>query len=268
MKSGICLLLLATNHDPLARAAIPTAAKAGYDYAEVSLARIYSLTDNQLSDYRSLFAKSGLPVEVFNNAVPKGLALAGPNADSQALSRYIDRALYLAGFMGASMITMSGPNRLTAPSGCTWEDIFPSYIRFLAEYADRAAECGVTLVIEPINEEEHSFISTVSTALDAVMAVNRSNLMTMIDSYHFIKQQDDLETVIQNIFHIGHIHYAAQSRRTYPLESDMDACRQLLTPLLEAGYKGRISIEAYADNPEKDLPQSARLLGGVSRTRV
>ena len=52
MKSGICLLLLATNHDPLARAAIPTAAKAGYDYAEVSLARIYSLSDNQLSDYR------------------------------------------------------------------------------------------------------------------------------------------------------------------------------------------------------------------------
>lgn len=47
MKSGICLLLLATNHDPLARAAIPTAAKAGYDYAEVSLARIYSLSDNQ-----------------------------------------------------------------------------------------------------------------------------------------------------------------------------------------------------------------------------
>ena len=113
MKSGICLLLLATNHDPLARAAIPTAAKAGYDYAEVSLARIYSLSDNQLSDYRSLFLQSGLPVEVFNNAVPKGLALAGPGADPQALSRYIDRALYLAGFMGVSMITMSGPNRLT-----------------------------------------------------------------------------------------------------------------------------------------------------------
>lgn len=189
MKSGICLLLLATNHDPLARAAIPTAAKAGYDYAEVSLARIYSLSDNQLSDYRSLFLQSGLPVEVFNNAVPKGLALAGPGADPQALSRYIDRALYLAGFMGVSMITMSGPNRLTVPSDQTWMDIFPSYIQFLKEYTDRAAEYGVSLVIEPINEEEHSFISTVSTAMDAVMAVNRPNLMTMIDSYHFTKQR-------------------------------------------------------------------------------
>ena len=153
MKSGICLLLLATNHDPLARAAIPTAAKAGYDYAEVSLARIYSLSDNQLSDYRSLFLQSGLPVEVFNNAVPKGLALAGPGADPQALSRYIDRALYLAGFMGVSMITMSGPNRLTVPSDQTWMDIFPSYIQFLKEYTDRAAEYGVSLVIEPINRE-------------------------------------------------------------------------------------------------------------------
>ena len=263
MKSGICLLLLATNHDPLARAAIPTAAKAGYDYAEVSLARIYSLSDNQLSDYRSLFLQSGLPVEVFNNAVPKGLALAGPGADPQALSRYIDRALYLAGFMGVSMITMSGPTRLTVPSDQTWMDIFPSYIQFLKEYTDRAAEYGVSLVIEPINEEEHSFISTVSTAMDAVMAVNRPNLMTMIDSYHFTKQKDDPDTVIRNISHIGHIHYAAQARRSYPLESDMDDCRQLLTPLFDAGYKGRISIEAYADNPEQDLPQSARLLGEI-----
>lgn len=39
--------------------------------------------------------------------------------------------------------------------------------------------------------------------------------------------------------------------------------RQLLTPLFDAGYKGRISIEAYADNPEQDLPQSARLLGEI-----
>ena len=93
------------------------------------------------------------------------------------------------------------------------------------------------LVIEPINEEEHSFISTVSTAMDAVMAVNRPNLMTMIDSYHFTKQKDDPDTVIRNISHIGHIHYAAQARRSYPLESDMDDCRQLLTPLLMPDIK-------------------------------
>lgn len=262
MKSGICLLLLADHQDPLARAAIPTAASAGYDYAEVSLARIYSLTDSQLSDYRNLFTESGLPVEVFNNAVPKGLALAGPAADFQALTRYIGRALTLARFMGVSMITMSGPGRRTVPPDCTWKDIFPSYIQFLKEYADRAAQQNITLVIEPINEEEHNFISTVSTAMEAVKAVNRPNLMTMIDSYHFIRQKDDLASVIQNISHIGHIHYAAQDRRSYPLEPDMAACRRLLTPLLDAGYNGRISIEAYADNIAHDLPASARLLGG------
>ena len=64
MKSGICLLLLATNHDPSGPGRHTNRCKAGYDYAEVSLARIYSLSDNQLSDYRSLFLQSGLPVEV------------------------------------------------------------------------------------------------------------------------------------------------------------------------------------------------------------
>ena len=38
MKTGCCLLLLATPDDPLARRAVPLAGQSGYDYAEVSLA--------------------------------------------------------------------------------------------------------------------------------------------------------------------------------------------------------------------------------------
>ena len=43
MKTGCCLLLLATPDDPLARRAVPLAGQSGYDYAEVSLARLLLL---------------------------------------------------------------------------------------------------------------------------------------------------------------------------------------------------------------------------------
>lgn len=260
MKLGICLLLLATDHDPLAKSIIPDIAKAGYDYAEIPLARIFSLSNQELQTYRKLFQEAKLPIKVFNNAIPKGLALAGPNMNPLELSRYIDRAIYLAEFMGASLITMSGPNHLTVPSNQTWNHILPSYVRFLKQYADLAASKGITLAIEPINEEEHSFISTLSLAIEAIEAANCSNLVTMIDSYHFSKQQDNLKDALKKIALIKHIHYATPGKRTYPHPEDMAAFRQFLFPLLNAGYNGNISIEAFSDIPSFDLPLTADLI--------
>ena len=52
MKTGCCLLLLATPDDPLARRAVPLAGQSGYDYAEVSLARLLLLDARETAAYR------------------------------------------------------------------------------------------------------------------------------------------------------------------------------------------------------------------------
>lgn len=260
MKLGTCLLLLATENDPLAQSLIPTIGAAGYDYAEVSLARLLPLSEARIADYLAAFLENNLPVEVFNNAVPRGLALIGPSADPAAISDYMDRALHLAGLLGVSMITMSGPNKRTVPTDYLWDRGFPEYVRFLQQFADRAAARDITLVIEPINDEEHSFISTVAAAADAVRAAGRKNVKTMIDSYHFIKQGDDPGLMLQNISSIAHIHYAAQPRRTYPLADDIEDFQALLARLTAAGYRGRISLEAYTPDPAHDLPKTRQLI--------
>ena len=260
MKLGTCLLLLASENDPLASSLIPSIGAAGYDYAEVPLARLLPLSDARITDYLSAFRENGLTVDVFNNAIPRGMALIGPSADQAALSDYMDRALYLAGLMGVSMIAMCGPSKRTVPADYPWSRGFPEYVNFLRQFADRAAPRGITLAIEPINDEEHSFISTVGSAAEAVRAAGRSNVKTMIDSYHFIKQGDDMDQLIRNISLIAHVHYAAQERRSYPLEQDMEAFRRLMEQLAGAGYCGRVSVEAYADDPGRQLPETRRLM--------
>ena len=162
MKIGSCLLLLATQEDPLAASSIPLIASSGFDYAEVSLAWVYSLSDQELLHYQNLFDQNHLPVEVFNNAIPSGLSLIGPKSDRAELSCYIKKAITLAKTMGVQIITMSGPNQRTVPDGFTWEEGFPQYIDFLKEYSDAAAAAGLSLAIEPINHEEHGFISTIA----------------------------------------------------------------------------------------------------------
>ena len=121
MKTGCCLLLLATPDDPLARRAVPLAGQSGYDYAEVSLARLLLLDARETAAYRKLLDEARLPAEVFNNAIPKGMALIGPHADPVRLEDYIHRSLLVAEQMGTGLITMSGPNRATVPEGFDWE---------------------------------------------------------------------------------------------------------------------------------------------------
>lgn len=268
MKLGTCLLLLASDDDPLAKAAIPVIGRSGYHYAEISLARLFPLTDDQILAYRDLFQNVHLSVDVFNNALPKGMALIGPSADSKTLSSYISRALHLAELMGVSMITMSGPNRRTVPADYTWEQGFPEYIRFLRSFADEAASQNITLIIEPINDEERSFISTVPAALKTILAAGRDNIKTMIDSYHFYKQKDDLAFLLDHISSIAHIHYAALPGRTYPLKADMPACKYLLSQLLDAGYQGRLSIEAYTPDLQSDLQETRTLLSQYLSSRT
>ena len=262
MKIGSCLLLLATPEDPLATAAIPHLAASGYDYAEVSLARLYPLSDREVLDYRGQFDAHHLPVEVFNNAIPRGMALVGPQADRDTLDAYIQRAITLAKAMGVEMITMSGPNRRSVPADFSWEVGFSQYVAFLKRFCDAAGQAGISLAIEPINHEEHGFVATVAEARRAVDAVGCPHLGVILDTYHFAKEQDsigDLLALTRDGL-LFHIHHAALERRTYPQAADFAQTQATLRPLLEAGYSGRISVEAYAENREGDLPVTSRLM--------
>lgn len=262
MKFGSCLLLLATPEDPLAVTKIPVIAESGFDYAEVSLARIYSLSEREVGEYRETFDRNNLPVEVFNNAVPRGLSLIGPNSDQAASTAYISRAVVLAQRMGVRLITMSGPNERSVPQEFSWREGFPQYVEFLKRFSGAAADADIELAIEPINSEEHGFIATVSEACRAIEAAGCGNVKLIVDTYHFCKQNDSMEDALSAVKsgQLAHIHHAAREKRVYPQECDAEESKAVLLPLLDAGYRGRISVEAYAGVPERELPVTNRLL--------
>jgi len=268
MKFGSCLLLLATPEDPLAITRIPIIARSGFDYAEVSLARVYALSDVELGEYRRVFDQNGLPVEVFNNAVPRGLALIGPNSDPAANSDYISRSILLAQKMGVRLITMSGPNQRSVPAGFSWrEEGFPQYVEFLKRFSDAAAGAEIELAVEPINDEEHGFIATVSEACRVIDAAGCENVKVIVDTYHFCKQHDHIEDVIKAVRDgtLAHIHHATREKRVYPQEGDFEESKAILLPILKAGYRGRVSVEAYSAAPEQELPKTSRLLHTLSQ---
>lgn len=264
MRLGACLLTLATPEDPLGVQFIGPLKQAGYDYAEVSLARVLAQTDEQIAAYRKLFSDVDLPVEAFNNSIPSGLPLVGPNFDKKVLCSYIERAVAVARQFGVHVITMCGPIRDWVPADFDWSVGFEQYVEFMKMYADEAAKYDILLAIEPINSEENGFISTVGEACKVIEACGRENIKVIVDFYHFFKQNDNWEQLMKlSGTMICHAHYAAQARRSFPLPADEEECRKVLRPFIDAGFNGRISVEAKTPNPLADIPQTRAVMRSV-----
>lgn len=248
MQFGSCFLLLATPEDPLGTKMIPAVKSVGYDYAEVSLARLFCLSKADVIKYRKLFDDAGLPIRVFNNGVPTGMCMIAGESLEQQVEVYVEHSIWLAKTLGVDTITMSGPNQKTTPKDVDWNKIGKKrYIEMLRYYADKCKVEGLDVLIEPVNEREQSYIATLASAEEIVSAVQRENIGVVMDYFHFIMQKDSFEDVLRLCSNhtIRHIHFAVPNERTYPVHKNLVLCEKVLKAMLEAGYNGRISIEAF-----------------------
>ena len=259
MEFGSCFLLLATPDDPLAIRAIPTVRACGYDYAEVSLARLYDLEDEAVIRYREAFEREKLPVRVFNNGVPADLCVIAEEEMDERTERWIRRSIHLAKLLGVDTITMSGPNRRTTPAEIDWQTQGRErYIRVVRAYAKACEMEKMQLLIEPINANEMGFIATLSQAEEIVRAADVKSLGVIVDYYHFLVQKDSYDDLLRLCKDgtIRHVHFAAPETRGYPVPAQQELYNQVLRDMLRAGYAGRISIEAHVD--QEKLPEQLR----------
>ena len=57
-----------------------------------------------------------------------------------------------------------------------------------------------------------------------------------------------------------HVHTANPSGRIYPAEGDGVDYRGMIKYLREIGYTGRISIEAFSEDVEKDMEKALKVM--------
>ncbi|HQY31219.1 MAG TPA: TIM barrel protein, partial [Thermomicrobiales bacterium] len=89
----------------------------------------------------------------------------------------------------------------------------------LAWLADRTAEAGIRLVIEPLNpfDAPDFFLPTPSSGFNVVADLNHPNLKVEYDIYHAQRTEGNIvETIAANFAHIGHIQLADAPDRNEP----------------------------------------------------
>ena len=117
--------------------------------------------------------------------------------------------------------------------------------RNIGEAADKAAEHGITLLLEAINPRDQPgyFYSKVDEVAGLMSEINRPNLRMMFDVYHVgISEGDILTKLERHLPAIGHVQIAAVPSRAEPDEGEV-AYRTIFEALDRLGYTGWVGCE-------------------------
>lgn len=132
------------------------------------------------------------------------------------------------------------------PDGVPEEVVRATYIANLRHAADRLAEAGIQLLIEPINSRVDMpgyWLDTPAKAFDLLAEIDRPNVAVQFDIYHAQIMAGDLARSIEaNLARIGHIQVADHPGRHEPGSGEINY-RYLFALLDRLGYAGWVGCE-------------------------
>ncbi len=228
---------LFTEHPLLAR--IDAAAAAGFKGIELQFPY-----DVPATEVKAAIARNGLTILGVNT--PRGTgedefglaALPGRERDFEAaFARALD---YITAIGGRAIHCLAGhvtPEQRPAAER--------AYIANLSRAADRAAEHGITLLIEPINPRDRPgyFLNHIEHAADIIARAGKPNLRMQFDFYHAQIVGGDLITRLERYLPVvGHLQCGAVPGRHEPDEGEINY-PAVFEAVDKMGYQGWIGAE-------------------------
>lgn len=185
---------------------------------------------------------------------PKGLHLT--TADGSVRSRtwdYFARLIDLAADLGPGAVMVLGSSRQRqAVDGVTAADAVKRLSEGLAKVAPRAAQRGVTILLEPLAPHLCNVINTMDEAVAVVAQVKSPAVQSMFDTHNTTAEKSPLPEVIRQHFgRIRHVHLNELDGR-YPGAGSF-AFAPVLQTLRDLGYRGWLSVEVFDFKPSGEI---------------
>jgi len=229
---------LFTEHSEIDR--IAAAAAAGFQAVEMHWPYQVPAAEMRQALSRSQVTMLGLNTPVGNAAAGDFGLGALPGRESE-FQQALDQAISYGHAIGASSVhCMAG--FVSADDAPAAERTF---VANLILAADRAAQAGMTVLIEPINHRDKPgyFLHTIEQAASIIDRVGRRNVKIMFDCYHTQIMQGDLTRRLEeHLGLVGHVQIAAVPSRAEPDEGEIDY-RHVCQTLDRLGYDGWIGAE-------------------------
>jgi sugar phosphate isomerase/epimerase len=234
------------------------AARLGYDGVELMLVRPGQLDARAI---HTQLSESGLAVVAIASGaiylVDKLTLLASYVEVSRQATVRLHALIDFAAALEAPLVTIgSFRGRLAWAGG---QSARKRLIEILQVAAEKGAERGVRLVLEPLNRYESDLLNNADEGLALIAEVGHSHLGLLLDTYHVNIEEASLTEPFRRGIAAGklwHVHLG-DSNRLPPGEGHLDF-PSIIATLREMDYQGYLSAELLA-RPDPDTAAEATI---------
>lgn len=238
------------------------AKSAGYEFVELALQDVLSLSEEDFDRLASTIRSSAPPVLAGYNPIPKDLVLLGPAADATKIDGHLSRLMARASALKLRYVIFNSGAAWRRPDGMTPEEGFAQLVAFSRKFAGLAAARGITVLVQPLRSSDSNQVTTIAEALKLIEAVGRPNDFALMVDYSFLTLQKDdpagLRAAGKLLRHV-HIANPANNRKYATADSESDYA-SFFKVLREIGYRGGISVHGGPLSPETWAEDTAKTI--------
>ncbi len=129
----------------------------------------------------------------------------------------------------------------------------------LAELGEYADNLGTKILLEPINRYEINTINTAYEGADFIRENNLKGIGLLIDAFHMNIEDKNIGDSIRHCAELAVNAHMADSNRKALGEGHLDM-KEVLVALNDINFDGFLTLEAFIQNPEKELLQTRQIL--------
>lgn len=223
------------------------AADLGFDYVEFMGKYLVSLQEEEFKALCRRQKELALPVLGINGYCPPQIRMADPGFSPDRIREYARKCAERAARLGVSYVGIGSPGSRNLPVDCQKGNAHSQMEEFLRITAEEFAGYGMTVCLEALADCYCNFINRMEEAAVLVKECALPNLALVLDFYnmeHMGEADRELTDWLPDIVH-AHISDDDGSpfRRSYLKPEKADLHQRRIKRLLQAGYRGGISLE-------------------------
>ena len=258
MRYGICL-----GMEKIAE--IEKAAALGYDYIEVGFTGLGRGSDEDYEAFAECLKRNNIKCESANGFLPRDYRVTGKDIDRNMLIEYVTKGMKRGAAVGLKTVVFGSSRARNLDEETDYITGFRQLVEFMREIAcPIAAEYGITVVTEPLRQQESNIINTVIESASLAAASGCENAGALADIFHMAVENDSFENIkrLKDCLYHAHISYPLErdgKTRVYPWKADEYDYKGFVDALEYAGCT-RCSVEAGIVDFDKDASLAIKVL--------
>lgn len=220
---------------------VPEAALIGYDYLELPLNRVASLTDREFLELQDYAVQARFRVYAMYDMLPEEMRVNGQNVRATQQHEYLQRAFSRAHALGASIVAFDAAASRNVPAGTDFDLARRQTGNFLRIAQGHAKEYGLKIAIQNIRFSSCNLINTVSEAALMAALLQLSQVGVLADTVQMAYQSESFAAIDQCGATLAHVATGCALKRSLPYPGDGEDYTRLFRMLQRRGYSGGVT---------------------------